>query len=172
MKTLVLSSSLNPDSKGFVLCKMVSELLNDLGREVEFVDLRDYKLGHTFSPTEDMKVLKEKIAAADNFVIGMAVYCYSINDSLKTVLDNCFSECEKKPFGIICAAGGQKSYLATQHLTQICMNEWRMPQLPRVIYTCGEDWNQVELVNSDLMDRVKLFASEFLEFSNKLQISS
>ena len=90
MKTLVLSSSLNPDSKGFVLCKMVSELLNDLGREVEFVDLRDYKLGHTFSPTEDMKVLKEKIAAADNFVIGMAVYCYSINDSLKTVLDNCF----------------------------------------------------------------------------------
>ena len=23
----------------------------------------------------------------------------------------------------LCAAGGQKSYLATQHLTQICMNE-------------------------------------------------
>ena len=80
-----------------------------------------------------MKDLILKVEETDNIIIGMGVHCYSINDALKIILDNCFGKAISKFFGI-CAAGGEKSYLTTQHLTQICMNEWRMIQLPRVVY--------------------------------------
>jgi len=73
MKTLIISSSLNPDSKGFKICKMVLEKMEESGMDVELLDVRDYELGHTFRTTPDMQKIAEKIAAADNFVIGMAV---------------------------------------------------------------------------------------------------
>ena len=53
-------------------------------------------------------------------IIGMGVHnCYSINDNLKILLDNCFDGAQKKFFGIVCAAGGEKSYLSTMHLSNL-----------------------------------------------------
>jgi len=164
MKTLIISSSLNPDSKGFKICKMVLEKMEESGMDVELLDVRDYELGHTFRTTPDMQKIAEKIAAADNFVIGMAVYCYTINDSLKSVLDNCFENVTGKKYGCVCASGGDKSYLATQTLTQICANEWRMVQLPRVIFSSGSDWSEGELVNKDVHERIEIFVNEFRDF--------
>ena len=163
-KTLIISSSLNPDSKSFKICKMVVKHMQKRGSDVELLDVRDYELGHTFRTTPDMQIISNKISQADNFIIGMAVYCYSVNDSLKTILDNCFEDVTGKKYGIVCAAGGDKSYLATQHLTQICANEWRMIQLPRVVYTSGKDWADGELVSADVSERVELFVNEFIDF--------
>ena len=95
--------------------------------------------------------LSNKVDHADNVIIGMGVHCYSISDGLKIILDNCFGKATGKLFGIICAAGGEKSYLSTQHLTQICMNEWRMIQLPRIIYAIGKDFEGDKVNNKDLM---------------------
>jgi len=163
-KTLVISSSLNPDSKSYKICKMITKLLDKKGIEVELLDVREYELGHTFRTTPNMQKITDKITTADNFIIGMAVYCYSINDSLKSVLDNCFEDVNGKKYGIVCAAGGEKSYLATQHLTQVCANEWRMIQLPRVVYTSGKDWADGELVSADVSERVDVFVNEFIDF--------
>jgi len=143
---------------------MIFDKMSTEDVEVELFDLRDYELGHTFRTTPDMQRISEKIAAADNFIIGMAVYCYSVNDSLKSVLDNCFSEVTGKKYGIVCAAGGDKSYLSTQHLSQICANEWRMVQLPRIVYASGKDWQEGELVNQEVVERMDIFVKEFLEF--------
>ena len=126
--------------------------------------MRDYELGHTFRTTSDMQKISEKVSEADNFIIGMAVYCYSVNDSLKTVLYNCFEDVTAKRFGIVCAAGGEKSYLSTQHLAQICANEWRMVQLPRVVYASGKDWQEGKLINEDVIERIGLFTEEFIDF--------
>ena len=163
-KTLIIRSSLNPESKSYQMCKIIFEKMSANNVQVELLDVRDYELGHTFRTTPDMQKISEKIAAADNFVIGMAVYCYSVNDSLKSVLDNCFSEVTGKKYGIVCAAGGDKSYLATQHLTQICANEWRMMQLPRIVYASGKDWQEGKLINADVVERMDLFVDEFEKF--------
>jgi len=69
-----------------------------------------------------------------------------------------------KKYGIVCASGGDKSYLATQTLTQICANEWRMVQLPRVIFSSGSDWSEGELVNKDVHERIEIFVNEFRDF--------
>jgi len=169
MKTLILSSSLSPKSRSFILCHEIYNRLSVNGIDIELIDARKMELNpcHTES-SESMNELSNKIDQADNIIIGMGVHCYSINDGLKIILDNCFRKATEKFFGIICAAGGERSYLSTQHLTQICMNEWRMIQLPRIIYAIGKDFENDKVSNKDLLERLDVFTEEFTSIGRKL----
>ena len=170
MKTLVISSSLSPNSKSYILCKTVYNQIKEKGIDIDIIDARNLKLSpfHAKRTDNSMKALSEKIKKVDNIIIGMGVHCYSINDSLKIILDNCFEGAAEKLFGIICAAGGEKSYLSTSHLTQICMNEWRMIQLPRIIYATSKDFNESKIISKDINNRIEVFSNEFISIGKKL----
>jgi NAD(P)H-dependent FMN reductase len=169
MRTLILSSSLAPRSRSRILCREVEQRLRNEGVEVDFADLGELELAPVHRPvTKDMQALKARIHQAQNLVIGMGVHCYSISESLKMALDTCGEGLEGKFFGILCAAGGHKSYLSTQHLTQICMNEWRMIQLPRVVYATGKDFVDLAVPPGELSERLDQFAQEFRHIGAKL----
>ena len=169
MNTLIISSSLSKKSRSFILCTEIFTRLSEFEINLEFIDARDMDLlpSH-FGPTESMDLLSEKVNKADNIIIGMGVHCYSVNDGLKIILDGCFGKSEGKFFGIICAAGGRRSYLSTMHLTQICMNEWRMIQLPRIVFATGEDFTNDRVTNKDVLERLDVFAEEFTAIGKKL----
>ena len=112
--------------------------------------------------------LAEQIKQADNIIIGMGVHCYSVNDALKILLDSCFSAAIGKFYGILCAAGGERSYLSTMHLTQICMNEWRMIQLPRTVFATRKDFKEDIISSTEVLERIELFSEEFHTIGNKL----
>ena len=136
---------------------------------MNLIDARNLELSPCHKTnTKSMIELSLEVEKADNIIIGMGVHCYSINDGLKIILDNCFGKASGKFFGIICAAGGERSYLSTQHLTQICMNEWRMMQLPRIIYATGKDFEEDKVRNRDLLERLDVFTKEFLTIGEKL----
>ena len=169
MNTLIISSSLSKNSKSFILCNSVANNLNSKGVNCTIIDSRNIPLHHTHSPISiEMERLSMKIKEADNIIIGMGVHCYSLNDSLKTILDTSFVNAKNKFFGILCSAGGEKSYLSTMHLTQICMNEWRMIQLPRVVYATAKDFNNDAIKSVELTDRIKSFSNEFYSIGSKL----
>ena len=170
MKTLIISSSISPNSKSFELCSYIKENLEKKLEDVDLLDARDFDLRpHHQDPTESMKELSLKIKQTDSIIIGMGVHCYSINDSLKIILDNCFEYATGKFFGILCAAGGEHSYLSTMHLTQICMNEWRMIQLPRIVYASRKDFNNQGVISSEnLIERLELFSEEFVSIGSRL----
>ncbi len=168
MRTLILSSSLSVESKSYLLCRKTYKILTEKV-DCKLFDARSISLRAFHNEaTEGMKKLKQEIKNSDNIIIGMGVHCYSINDSLKIILDNCFEEAEGKFFGILCAAGGEKSYLATQHLSQICMNEWRMIQLPRIVYATTKDFKKDKINSIETENRIKLFAEEFYRIGGKL----
>ena len=169
MKTLIVSSSLSPKSRSFILCKEIYNRLSVKGIEVKMIDAREIDLRPCHKKiSESMIELNEEVDYADNIIIGMGVHCYSINDGLKIILDNCFGKATGKFFGIICSAGGERSYLSTQHLTQICMNEWRMIQLPRIVYATGKDFEEDKVNNKYLIDRLDIFSEEFNTIGRKL----
>ena len=169
MKTLILSSSLADNSRSFLLCKAVEEQLLARNNNITLVDARNIPMLPVHKElTTEMRTLSEQVKQADNIIIGMGVHCYSINDGLKIILDNCFAKSTGKFFGIICAAGGERSYLSTQHLTQICMNEWRMIQLPRIIYATGKDFEENNIKNKNLLERIDIFSDEFHSIGEKL----
>ena len=169
MNTLILSSSLSENSKSFLLCQEVSKLLTKKKDNITFVDARNIPMQPIHRElTTEMKNLVIQVERADNIIIGMGVHCYSINDSLKILLDSCFWNATGKFFGILCAGGGERSYLSTMHLTQICMNEWRMIQLPRIVYATKKDFKENIITSDDLLERIRLFANEFHNIGKKL----
>lgn len=168
MKTLILSSSLSENSRSFLLCKAVKEELIAKGDNITFVDARNIPIQPVhrgLSP--EMETLVKQVEQADNIIIGMGVHCYSVNDSLKILLDTCFGKATGKFFGILCAAGGERSYLSTMQLTQICMNEWRMMQMPRIVYATGKDFKE-DIITTEVLERIVLFSEEFHSIGNKL----
>ncbi|MBC8266325.1 MAG: NAD(P)H-dependent oxidoreductase [Flavobacteriales bacterium] len=169
MNTLIISSSLSKTSRSFILCKAIHALLQEKGVNAELLDAREMELLPCHKgASPSMEELTKKVEKADNIIFGMGVHCYSVNDGLKIILDNCCGGSVGKFFGIVCAAGGERSYLSTMHLTQICMNEWRMIQLPRIVYATGKDFTDDTISNDDLKDRIKLFAEEFSSIGEKL----
>ena len=169
MKTLILSSSLSNSSRSFILCNEVFKCLSSKGSKCTMIDARNVSLRPTHNkPTMQMEALSKQIEETDNIIIGMGVHCYSINDSLKILLDNTFKKAIGKFYGILCTAGGEKSYLSTMHLTQICMNEWRMIQLPRIVYATEKDFTNEKISSKDLLKRIKIFTNDFYTIGNKL----
>ena len=169
MKTVIISSSLSKNSKSFILCNEVNQKLKDLGFRSEVIDARSISLNaYHLTQSKELDDLSDKISKADNLIIAMGVHNFSINDSLKIILDTCFKNVEGKFFGILCAAGGEKSYLSTMHLTQICMNEWRMIQLPRIIYATKKDFENNKLTSKNIKERIDIFCNEFIEIGQKL----
>ena len=169
MNTVILSSSLAEKSRSFLLCKAVEEQLLARNNNITLVDARNIPMLPVHKElTTEMRTLSEQVKQADNIIIGMGVQCYRVNDSLKILLDACFSAATGKFYGILCAAGGERSYLSTMHLTQICMNEWRMIQLPRIVYATGKHFADDKVSNNDLKDRIIQFTEEFTTIGKKL----
>lgn len=169
MNTLIISSSLSETSRSFILCMEIHNLLKKEGVNAELLDAREMELLPFHKGiTPSMEKLTEKVVKADNIIFGMGVHCYSVNDGLKIILDSCCEGAEGKFFGIVCAAGGERSYLSTMHLTQICMNEWRMIQFPRIVYATGKDFTDNKVLNNDLKERIIQFVKEFSSIARKL----
>tara|TARA_Y100001970_G_scaffold289591_1_gene420478 strand:- start:3203 stop:3724 length:522 start_codon:yes stop_codon:yes gene_type:complete len=171
MKTAIISSSQNLNSKSYLLCKEVEKLLIEKGVEVVFIDGKDFSLGTYHKQTEDNKKVANLIKDCDNFIFGMAVYQYSFNANLKLILDTCMDECDNKLFGTLVAAGGQKSYLCYMDLVKCCMNEWRMIPLPRVVFCNSSDFEfnaEKTIPSQDLETRLIEFANDFEKIGQKL----
>ena len=152
-----------------ILVQNVAKKLEKLGSTVELVDAKNLNLTPTHvENSNEMDDFIQKVATFDNIVIGMGVHCYSMSDSLKIILDTCLKGAENKFFGIVCAAGGERSYLSTQHVTQVCMNEYRMIQLPRILYVTGKDFSEGVISSEDILERLDQFAQEFYTIGNKL----
>ncbi len=168
MKTIIISSSLSSESKSHILCMAVYKLLIQ-NIDCELIDLKNIELKpfHNQKSSEMVEISK-KIKEADNLIIGMGVHNYSINDNLKILLDTCFEGAEGKFFGILCAAGGERSYLSTMHLSQICMNEWRMIQLPRVVYASRKHFSKNKISSKETNLIIHEFTKEFIEIGKKL----
>lgn len=169
MKTLIISSSLSSNSKSYLLCKKIEKILKDNFVICEFLDMRNINiLPYHKKNNSQIKIISKAVKKNDNIIIGMGVHNYSISDNLKIILDNCFSEATGKFYGIICAAGGEKSYLSTMHLTQICMNQWKMIQLPQTVYATSNDFDGNSIVSAELNKIIKQFSEQFISVGNKL----
>ena len=167
MKTLIISTSLSPTSNSFKLLKEVSKHFPD----AEFVDLRELKINFAHQDeTEDITALREKINASDNFILGMAVQNYTVNDSFKAMLDTAFQKdkLNHKLFGIVCAAGSDFSFLATQDPVQMMMNEFHMLAFPHMLFASGKDFDENGIKNEKIPERAKEYAQNFLELGKKL----
>lgn len=145
MKILVLSTSLNPESKsremaGSVKAYLESSLSKD--DSLQFVDMRDYPLplcdGGAAYGDANVKQLGAMIAESALILVAFPVYNYSFSAVLKNLIELTGKAWENKIVGMLCAAGGKSSYMSAMGLANSLMLDFRTMIVPRFVYTDGD----------------------------------
>src|ERR1700722_1863071 len=90
---LVISCSLNPESRSALIAKQAYDFLKSKGQNVSFLDLRSYNLpianGHDQSAyaNPQVKEIHDRILQAKGIIIASPIYNYSVSSNTKNLFE-------------------------------------------------------------------------------------
>ncbi|MFP4222806.1 MAG: NADPH-dependent FMN reductase [Phycisphaeraceae bacterium] len=170
MRVLVLSCSLNPESRSAQLAEHAAEVIREMDAAVELLDLRRHDLplcdGTTACPAAGR--LAESIERADAVLLAVPVYNYDANAAVKNLIEFTGRAWTEKLVGFICAAGGQGSYMALMSLANSLMLDFRCLIVPRFVFATGEAFPEQGEIASDVAERIKQLAGELVRLGTAL----
>ena len=144
MKIVIISSSLHPQSRSYVLANTAAEDLMAMGVEVQVIDLRDKDLaladGVSASSKPDAKAIATSIREASAVLLAAPIYNWYVNAAAKNLLEVTGRAWNHKVVGFLCAAGGQSSYASVISLANSMMLDFRCIIVPRFVYATGADF--------------------------------
>lgn len=168
MSFVIISSSLNPDSKSRILAKKAQEFFKE---DVEFFDLKDYNLpicdGDSAYGNEDVIKITEKLKNAKGYLIATPVYNFDANSAIKNLIELTGKDIwTKKVVGFMCAAGGNSSYMSIMSLANSLMLDFRTFIIPRFVYATKEQI--IPNIDSEVQDRIKNLVEELVRVTKAL----
>jgi FMN reductase len=161
MKVLVVSASLNPDSRSRRLARIAFEDASAMpDTQVEWLDLRelDMQFCDARPRTEynaDTRRAIRAITEAERILFAFPVYNWTCNAAAKNLVELGGNGFEGKRVGLMAAAGGKSSYMAPQTLAQSLILDFRSIVVPRYVYATGADFNDAGNLSAELRSRVK-----------------
>ena len=167
---LVISSSLNPESRSRTLARCAAEKLPS--SQSDFVDLQELEIpfcdGASAYGHPSVSPLAERIAAARGILIAAPVYNFDVNAAIKNVVEltgkNAWSD---TVVGFLLAAGGQGSYMAVMPFANSLMLDFRCLILPRFVYTT-EDGFEGTGVTEEIDTRIGQLCDDLVRVTNAL----
>lgn len=180
---VVISCSLNPESRSAKLAQYAVEVLKSKGQTVDFIDLRKYKLplanGHDQSAYDNpqVKELHDRIDKAQAILIASPIHNYSVAASTKNMLDLTThphkdilsgKAWRNKVVGFIGVSGGQGSLLSFFPFLNSMMMDSKVVVVPNFVMASSNDFNDKGEVSSDIKKRVEELSSELVKFSQAL----
>lgn len=155
MSLLIVSCSLNPESKSREMAKLLRRHYVHETYPCEFVDLADYALPHCDGeaaynhPTT--KVLLEKTTKAEAVIMALPIYNFGVSAAAKTFIELAGTGLEGKIIGFICSAGGVRSYMSVMSLANSLMLDFRCLIIPKFVYL---NVNEESFDNPDIHTRL------------------
>lgn len=141
MTICILSCSLHPQSRSYVLARQAEANLQALGADVKFYDLRDYEMDFCGKPEARNKPiveeLKVEIQNASAILMSVPIYNFYANAVAKNVIELTGRSWIYKVVGFMCAAGGQASYMSIMNIANSLMLDFRCVIVPRFVYALG-----------------------------------
>ena len=159
-QVVLIQGSLNKNSRTAVLVQHAADELKRAGLEAEVLDLRNMQMefcdGRPLKEYHpDLQHAYRTMDEAQAFVIGMPVYCYSVSGPLKNFIDITSGAMEKKIAGILCNAGGNRSYLASADLSNILAYESHVTTVQPIVYSCSEDYDDHVLNEKKVKSKIR-----------------
>ena len=150
-KIVIVQGSLNPESKTATLVEETEKVLQSRNIEFETLDLRSLKLqfcdGRSLADyNEDMQKAYRILESADAIIFAMPVYCWSMSGVVKNLIDITAGALENKVAGILCNAGGNRSFMSSADLINVLYYESGMMTVHPVVYTSYEDFEDGQLI--------------------------
>ena len=160
MNILIISCSLNPDSRSHRLAAHTEGILADqYHADVAFIDLRDYDLpfcdGATAYAHKDVHEIKAQIENADAILLAVPIYNYDVNAAAKNLIELTGRVWSDKVVGFLAAAGGQGSYMALMSLANSLMLDFHCLITPRFVYTTDQGFREAGHPKPNIDQRIR-----------------
>ncbi|MGD9688897.1 MAG: NADPH-dependent FMN reductase [Phycisphaerales bacterium] len=172
MSYLVISCSLNPESRSRTLARNALEAFKGRGQTAEFVDLVTLGLpmcdgGAAYShPT--VSPLAAKVASANGVLLAFPIYNYSAAATCKNLIELTGKAWTGKVVGLMAAAGGANSFMAPMQIAGSLMLDFRSIVLPRYVYAAGEAVSAAAVVDSEVARRIDELVGELIRVATAL----
>ena len=125
MSITIISCSLHPQSRSYVLAQQLSEHLCCLGVEAPLIDLRQHPLPlcGTAGVSDDphVKFLQERVEETQAIILTVPIYNYDVNAATKNMIELTGRQWSNKVVGFACAAGGHSSYMSVMSIANSLM---------------------------------------------------
>ena len=144
MKIKIISCSLHPQSRSFVLAKATAQALAKQNVDASIIDLREINLpfcdgSDAYDDPAAMEI-KAVIEEADAVLLAVPIYNYDINAAAKNLLELGLKAWNNKIVGFLCAAGGRSSYMSVMNVANNLMLDFRCVIVPRFVYATGDNF--------------------------------
>jgi len=172
-KIIVISCSLHPQSRSYLLARQILADLQARQIEASLYDLRDYDLDFCDATTAHKTPAALEIIAAirqaDTVLMAVPIYNYDVNAAAKNLLEIGLGAWDNKLVGFICVAGGRSSYMSVMGLANHLMLDFRCLIIPRFVYATGADFGDDRLETMYIAaDEIRARLAELAETAAKL----
>ncbi len=159
MNPLIISCSLNPDSRSARLARLAYETLSQTAADTRLVDLRETPLpmcdGGAAYKHQSVAPLSAAISDADPILLAVPVYNFDANAAAKNMIELTGRAWTGKVVGLLCAAGGQGSYMSVMSLANSLMLDFRCLIVPRFVYATGDHFDEDNATHDEIIVRTK-----------------
>jgi NAD(P)H-dependent FMN reductase len=183
---LVISCSLNPESRGAIIAKYVFNFIKSQGYKIEILDLRNYNLpmanGHDQSAYQDSQVkeIHDKIIHAKGIILISPIYNYGVGATGKNLVEltghpykNILSgkAWENKILGFIGVSGSPTSMMAPFAFLNGMMLDFKTLIIPSLVIASAADFNEKNQFSKEIQARFKDLAKDLIRFTKNLPSS-
>lgn len=171
---LVISTSLNPDSRSRILAKAAKSELEKHSAETQYLDLAEINLplcdGATCYGHEDSAAAAESVGAAKGILLASPIYNYDVSAAAKNLIEITGKAWTEKVVGFLCAAGGQGSFMAPMSVANSLMLDFRSLVLPRFVYASGEAFAGNQIAETEVEQRIEQLVEQLVKVTSALHV--
>ena len=150
------------------MAKALSKNLN----EVEFFDLQKNPLpmcdGDKCYDLPEVIEFRKKVEGAEGIIMAIPIYNYNVSSGAKNIIELGGRMLYDKVFGFICAAGGKSSYMSVMSFASSLMIDYRCFIIPKFVYALKSDFNENEITNPDIKERIDELGNDLIRISEAL----
>ncbi len=150
----------------------MAKALTDKLNSVEFFDLQKNPLpmcdGDKCYDLPDVIEFRKKVESAKGIIMAIPIYNYNVSSGAKNIIELGGRMLYDKVFGFICAAGGKSSYMSVMSFASSLMIDYRCFIIPKFVYALKSDFNEKEITNPDIKERIEELGNDLIRISEAL----
>ena len=166
MKIGIINSNLIPGGKLTHLVETLASEFEASEHETDCIELGELDLpacdGRSCYADPKVIALTERLAGSDAIVIASPVYNYDLNAAAKNLIELTGSSWKSKTVGVVCSAGGERSYLSPVSFINSLGVDYRCLVSPRFVYAARSDFQEDNTLpdESPVRERLQFMARE------------
>jgi len=162
MHILIISSSLNKESRSRLLAEAAAEQFKALQLSCELLDIGEYEIplcdGDRCFQHPLVSVINDKLERASAIILAMPIYNFALSAAAKNFVELTGERWRGKVVGLMAAAGGNRSYMGIMTMASSLMLDYHCLVVPEFVFAATSDFTEEERLSKtlppDILERI------------------